>query len=109
MLPGGLPGAEHLGNHEGLTSHIRCFAENGKYLAAICAAPMVFGAQGVLEGKKATIYPGMEELLKGARPQEERSGCRGWNRHHIQRTGYRDALCIETGGNSEGKRSFFTA
>ena len=43
----------------------------GKYLAAICAAPMVFGAQGVLEGKKATIYPGMEELLKGARPQSD--------------------------------------
>ena len=71
VLPGGLPGAEHLGNHEGLTSHIRCFAENGKYLAAICAAPRVFGAQGVLEGKKATIYPGMEELLKGARPQSD--------------------------------------
>lgn len=32
---------------------------------------MVFGAQGVLEGKKATFYPGMEELLKGARPQSD--------------------------------------
>lgn len=71
VLPGGLPGAEHLGNHEGLASHIRCFAENGKYLAAICAAPMVLGAQGVLEGKKATIYPGMEHLLKGAIPQTD--------------------------------------
>ena len=71
VLPGGRPGAEHLVNHEGLTIHIRCFEENGKYLAAICAAPMVFGAQGVLEGKKATIYPGMEELLKGARPQSD--------------------------------------
>ena len=36
VLPGGMPGAEHLGNHEGLTSHIRCFAKNDKYIAAIC-------------------------------------------------------------------------
>ncbi|MCB6994079.1 DJ-1/PfpI family protein [bacterium 210820-DFI.6.37] len=71
VLPGGLPGADHLGNHDGLTSNIRRFAEDGKYLAAICAAPMVFGAQGVLKGKKATIYPGMEERLVGARPQED--------------------------------------
>ena len=71
VLPGGLPGADNLGNHEGLTSHIRCFAENGKYLAAICAAPMVFGAQGVLKGKKATIYPSMEDRLVGAQPQDD--------------------------------------
>lgn len=71
VLPGGMPGAENLANHQGLTSHIRCFAKNEKYLAAICAAPMIFGAQGVLEGKKATIYPGMESFLKGAQPQEE--------------------------------------
>lgn len=71
VLPGGMPGAANLGNHEGLTKHIRCFAENGKYLAAICAAPMVFGALGVLEGKKATIYPGMEDHLKGAQPQTD--------------------------------------
>ena len=71
VLPGGLPGADHLGEHEGLTAHIRSFAENDKYLAAICAAPQVFGAQGVLEGKKATIYPSMEGCLKGAQPQDE--------------------------------------
>lgn len=71
VLPGGLPGADYLGEHEGLTSHIRCFAEHDKYLAAICAAPQVFGAQGVLEGKKATIYPSMENCLKGAEPQNE--------------------------------------
>jgi len=71
VLPGGLPGADYLGEHEGLVKHIRCFAENDKYLAAICAAPQVFGAQGVLEGKKATIYPSMESCLKGAEPQDE--------------------------------------
>lgn len=71
VLPGGMPGAETLGNHQGLTSHIRCFAKNDKYIAAICAAPMVFGAQGVLKGKKATIYPGMEDRLMGAEYQNE--------------------------------------
>ena len=71
VLPGGLPGADYLGEHEGLVKHIRCFAENDKYLAAICAAPQVFGAQGVVEGKKATIYPGMESCLNGAQPQDE--------------------------------------
>ena len=71
MLPGGLPGADYLGEHVGLVKQIRDFAANGKYLAAICAAPQVFGAQGVVEGKKATIYPGMEGCLKGALPQDE--------------------------------------
>lgn len=71
VLPGGLPGADYLGEHEGLVKHIRCFAENDKYLAAICAAPQVFGAQGILEDKKATIYPGMEDCLVGAMPQNE--------------------------------------
>lgn len=71
VLPGGLPGADYLGEHEGLTGQIRSFAAEGKYLAAICAAPQVFGAQGVLEGKKATIYPSMESCLIGAQPQDE--------------------------------------
>ncbi len=71
VLPGGLPGADYLGEHEGLVKQIRDFAEKGKYLAAICAAPQVFGAQGVVEGRKATIYPGMEDCLKGALPQNE--------------------------------------
>ena len=71
VLPGGLPGADYLGEHDGLVKQIKYFAENDKYLAAICAAPQVFGAQGVVDGKKATIYPGMEACLKGADPQDE--------------------------------------
>lgn len=66
VLPGGLPGAANLGLHEGLCEKILEFHGAGKYTAAICAAPMVFGALGILEGKKATIYPGMEKELKGA-------------------------------------------
>ncbi len=65
VLPGGLPGADYLEAHEGLAKHIVCFAEDdSKKLAAICAAPQVFGTCGILAGKKATIYPGMEGHLK---------------------------------------------
>ena len=66
VLPGGLPGADYLNEHEGLAKHIKCFAgDNDKKVAAICAAPQVFGTCGILEGKKATIYPSMEECLNG--------------------------------------------
>ena len=66
VLPGGLPGAHNLRDHQGLRQEIKNFAEEGKGLAAICAAPLVFGDLGILEGRKATIYPGMEDELKGA-------------------------------------------
>lgn len=66
ILPGGMPGAENLGKHGGLAKQIQSFAEGGKTLAAICAAPMVFGALGILDGKDATCYPGMESHLKNA-------------------------------------------
>lgn len=65
VLPGGLPGADHLNAHEGLAQHIKCFSKDvDKKLAAICAAPMVFGSCGILHGRNATIYPGMEDALK---------------------------------------------
>ena len=66
LLPGGLPGATNLDAHEGLSRMILDFAAAEKPLAAICAAPLVFGNRGLLEGKKATCYPGFETYLKGA-------------------------------------------
>ena len=66
LLPGGLPGATNLDAHEGLSGMILNFAKAEKPLAAICAAPLVFGNRGLLEGKKATCYPGFETYLKGA-------------------------------------------
>ena len=71
VLPGGMPGTLNLEANELLMSQVDAFYAQGKLLAAICAAPQVFGAQGVLEGKKATIYPSMEGCLKGAEPQDE--------------------------------------
>ena len=66
LLPGGMPGATNLDAHEGLGQMILNFAKESKPLAAICAAPLVFGNRGLLNGKKATCYPGFETYLQGA-------------------------------------------
>ena len=66
VLPGGMPGAENLNNHEGVREQLKAFATEGKEIAAICAAPMVLGDLGLLEGKNATCYPSFEPTLKGA-------------------------------------------
>ena len=68
ILPGGMPGTKNLGEHEGVASQIKDFAAAGKLVCAICAAPSVLGAAGILEGKKATCHPGFEEKLTGAKP-----------------------------------------
>ena len=66
VLPGGMPGTFHLGECELLMDQVHGFNTSKKGLAAICAAPTVFGKAGLLEGKTATCYPGMEGDLKGA-------------------------------------------
>ncbi|WP_461809762.1 DJ-1 family glyoxalase III [Faecalimonas sp.] len=66
ILPGGMPGTLHLQEHKGLEALLRKFYGNKKYVAAICAAPTIFGKLGFLEGRKATCYPEMEEGLSGA-------------------------------------------
>lgn len=71
VLPGGMPGTIHLKEHEGLRVLLKKYYEEGRYLAAICAAPTVFGELGFLEGKEACCYPGMEDGLKGAKVSME--------------------------------------
>ena len=66
VLPGGLPGSTNLNAHEGLREALVKHYESGKRIAAICAAPMVFGSLGLLEGKRATCYPGCESTMTGA-------------------------------------------
>lgn len=66
VLPGGMPGTNHLKNHEGLDRLLKEYGKKGKKLAAICAAPIVLGSKGLLQGKKATCYPGHEDELIGA-------------------------------------------
>jgi 4-methyl-5(b-hydroxyethyl)-thiazole monophosphate biosynthesis len=66
VCPGGMPGTLNLEACKKLTDNIRKFNEEGKLIGAICAAPSIFGHMGLLQGKKACIYPGMEAELKGA-------------------------------------------
>ena len=51
VLPGGMPGTLNLGNHEGLCTLLKKHYEEGKKIAAICAAPSVFGQLGFLNGR----------------------------------------------------------
>lgn len=66
VLPGGMPGTKNLAANEYVQKVIADFAKAGKLVAAICAAPSVLGEAGLLEGKKATCYPGFEDKLLGA-------------------------------------------
>lgn len=66
LLPGGMPGASNLNEHEGVRQALKRQYESGRRVGAICAAPMVLGSIGLLEGKKATCYPGFEKYLTGA-------------------------------------------
>lgn len=66
VLPGGMPGTNNLKAHQGLNDMIKAYDKNGKYLAAICAAPTVYGGMGLLSDKRACCYPGMEDGLKCA-------------------------------------------
>jgi 4-methyl-5(b-hydroxyethyl)-thiazole monophosphate biosynthesis len=58
VLPGGMPGATNLENDLRLRELLRTMAANGKFTAAICAAPRALASAGVLSGKRATSYPG---------------------------------------------------
>lgn len=66
ILPGGQPGTNNLKACQKLRELLAEADKKGKLLAAICAAPTVFGDMGLLKGKKATCYPGCEEGLAGA-------------------------------------------
>ena len=66
VCPGGMPGTKNLEACSKLTDQVKRFYENGKLIGAICAAPMIFGHMGLLEGRQACIFPGMEENLVGA-------------------------------------------
>lgn len=58
VLPGGMPGAAHLGQDPRIITLLRRFADTGRYTAAICAAPGVLAAAGLLDNRRATSFPG---------------------------------------------------
>ena len=71
VLPGGLPGAHHLRDHEGLIAALQQEAAAGKYIAAICAAPVVLDRAGLLAGKKYTCFPGQEANIQQGQHQTD--------------------------------------
>lgn len=70
MLPGGMPGASNLYAHEGVCKAVCEQAGAGRKVAAICAAPaVVLAPLGILDGRKATCYPGFEQALREGNAQ----------------------------------------
>ena len=66
FLPGGQPGTRNLSAHAGLAALLTPTARKGGRIAAICAAPTVLGGLGLLDGRRATCYPGCEDGLGAA-------------------------------------------
>jgi 4-methyl-5(b-hydroxyethyl)-thiazole monophosphate biosynthesis len=64
VLPGGLPGADHLNNDPRIHQLLKDMHQQGKYTAAICAAPKVLADAGLLANKSATSYPGVLESMQ---------------------------------------------
>lgn len=72
VLPGGMPGAKNLAESHAVLSLLRQLDDKGKLIGAICAAPIVLHAAGLLSGKHVTCYPGVEGRLTGAKVSGKR-------------------------------------
>ena len=66
ILPGGMPGAANLDASGTVQFFLDKAVAEGAYIASICAAPMIPGKRGLLNGRRATCYPGFEKYLDGA-------------------------------------------
>lgn len=77
VLPGGMPGTKNLENCSALMEELDRFYEGGRWVAAICAAPGIFGQRGYLKGRKATSYPSAESRLEGAEVTGSPAVCDG--------------------------------
>lgn len=71
ILPGGMPGTLNLEKSSVVQKTIDYCIENGIPVSAICAAPLILGHKGILDGKNATCYPGFEKDLIGANVMNE--------------------------------------
>ena len=67
VLPGGMPGTKNLEAHQGLMEKVDSFYNEGRHIAAICAAPSILGHRGMLKGRNACCFPGFEKDLTDAR------------------------------------------
>ena len=75
VLPGGLRGTQGLEACEPLMKQIDAFYGAGRDIAAICAAPSIFGHRGILKGRNACSYPDFESHLEGARVSKHPVEC----------------------------------
>ena len=64
VLPGGLPGADNLNNDSRIHKLLKDMQQQGKYVAAICAAPKILADAGLLTNKSATSYPGVLDKMQ---------------------------------------------
>lgn len=67
ILPGGVKGVENLSASDVVKTQCLAFAAEGKLLAAICAAPSILDALGIITGKTATANPGFEARCSSAK------------------------------------------
>lgn len=72
ILPGGMPGTENLFSSPAVTHAVKVSYQDGRLIAAICAAPSVPGRLGMLSGIRAVCFPGFENTLAGAIPCTDR-------------------------------------
>ena len=70
ILPGGLGGVAEIKASAQAEKLIRYAADNGRWLCSICAGPTIPGGMGLLEGKCAVCYPGMEDGMVGPKVQK---------------------------------------
>ena len=73
MLPGGKRGVDNLDEFSRIDEILSYAKNKNRYLAAICAAPSILGKRSILEGKKATCYPGFEKYLLGAKVSSKKA------------------------------------
>ena len=66
ILPGGMPGTLNLQKNELVNKAVDFCFDEGRLVAAICAAPLILGQKGILKNKNAVCFPGFEEDLIGA-------------------------------------------
>lgn len=66
VLPGGLGGVASIGGCEEALEAVRFAYDNGRFVAAICAAPTILARLHITDGKRAVCYPCCEEDMGSA-------------------------------------------
>ncbi len=79
VLPGGLPGAANLRDDDRVVTAVREMYDQGCWVTSICAAAMVLGKAGVLDGHEWTSYPGYEAKIETTGAFSERLVVRDGN------------------------------